>query len=110
MTARSKQSDLTTRFAAGIAMIAVAVAAIWFGGWPFRILIAAAAIVMLLEWCAIHSIDRRWAYAAIAGILALTLGLTEYLFPAGLEATLEDPADIGIEMLEPAKIAIAAIA
>ena len=98
-------SDLTTRFAAGVAMIAVAVAAIWFGGWFFRALAAAAGVVMLLEWCAIHSISRRWAYVAIAGLLATAFGLTEYLFPASLE----DPAEIGAGTLEPIWIGLGAI-
>jgi phosphatidate cytidylyltransferase len=99
-------SDLTTRFAAGVAMIAVAVAAIWLGGWFFRALAAAAGVVMLLEWCAIHSIDRRWAWAAIAGLLATAFGLTEYLFPAGVE----DPAEIGAGLLDPAWLGFGAIA
>jgi len=99
-------SDLTTRFAAAMAMIAVAVAAIWLGGWFFRALAAAAGVVMLLEWCAIHSIGRRWAYAAIAGLLAVAFGLTEYLFPAGLE----DPLEIGAGLLDPVWIGFGAIA
>jgi phosphatidate cytidylyltransferase len=35
------QSDLLTRFAAGVVMIAVACVAIYLGGWPFRLLVAA---------------------------------------------------------------------
>ncbi len=99
-------SDLTTRFAAGVAMIAVAVAAIWLGGWFFRTLAAAAGVVMLLEWGAIHSIGRRWVYTAIAGLLAVSFGLTEYLFPAGLE----DPLEIGAGLLDPVWIGFGAIA
>jgi phosphatidate cytidylyltransferase len=98
-------SDLTTRFAAGIAMIAIAVAAIWLGGWFFRALVAAAGIVMLLEWCAIHSIGRRWAWAGAAGLLAATLGLAQYLFPAGAE----DPAELGGGLLDPAWLGFGAI-
>jgi phosphatidate cytidylyltransferase len=107
---RSAPSDLTTRFAAGVAMIAVAMLAIWLGGWPFRLLAAAAGAMMLLEWCAIHSIGRRWAWVAIAGMLAVALGLTEYLFPAALEAALEDPADVGAEWLDPVWLGFGAIA
>ena len=44
------QSDLPTRFAAGVVMIAVACAATYVGGWPFRLLVAAGAAVMLVEW------------------------------------------------------------
>jgi phosphatidate cytidylyltransferase len=94
-------SDLTTRFAAAVAMIAVAVAAIWLGGWAFRALAAAAGIVMLLEWCAIHSIDRRWAWVGAAGILAASFGLMEFLFPAGMETSWDDPGEIGAVWLDP---------
>lgn len=110
MSKAAPASDLTTRFAAAVVMVAVAVAAIWLGGWPFRVLVAAASIVMLLEWCSIHSIDRRWAYAGIAGILAATLGLGEYLLPAALDAALEDPAEISIDLLAPAWLGFGAIA
>ena len=58
------QSDLPTRFAAGVVMIAVAVAATLLGGWPFRILVAAAAAAMLIEWADMHRVARRWACAA----------------------------------------------
>jgi phosphatidate cytidylyltransferase len=61
---------------------------------------------MLLEWCAMHAISRRWAGAAIAGLLAVTLALAEYLFPVSLE----DPAEIGGGLLDPVWLGFGAIA
>ena len=78
-----RRSDLPTRFAAGVVMIAVAVAATWFGGWWFRALAAAAAAAMLIEWADIHRVDRIWAYVGAALLAAVLLGGSEYLYPVG---------------------------
>ena len=98
-------SDLTTRFAAGVAMIAVAVAAIWFGGWPFRLLVAAGAAIMIVEWSDMHRFGRSWAWAAVALMLAATLVLPEVLFPAAEQ----DPVEIGTAILTNAGVGFAAI-
>lgn len=90
--AAAPKSDLPTRFAAGVVMIGVAVTAAWLGGWPFRILIAAAAAVMMIEWSDMHRQKRVWAYAGAALVAALLLGLSEYLYPA-IDAPLEAEAD-----------------
>lgn len=75
-------SDLTVRFAAGVAMAAVASLAIWLGGWPFRALVALGAAVALIEWSDMHGVSRRWGLVG-AGTLILFLGpATEYFFPA----------------------------
>ncbi|WP_106639336.1 phosphatidate cytidylyltransferase [Allosphingosinicella vermicomposti] len=66
-------SDLPVRAAAGIVMIAVAVAAVYFGGWPFRILVALAAAVMIAEWSEMHRIARHWSRAASLGVGAFLL-------------------------------------
>jgi phosphatidate cytidylyltransferase len=98
-------SDLTTRFAAAVVMIAVASLAIWFGGWPFRLLVAAAAAIMLLEWTDMHGIGRRWAYAGIALLAAVMLGMAEFLFPAADQ----DPAELAPALVRPAWLGFAAI-
>ena len=103
--AAPKSSDLTTRVAAGVAMIAVAVAAIWFGGWPFRLLVAAGAAIMIVEWCDMHRHGRTWAWVAAATMLAATLLLPELLFPAAEQ----DPADIGPYILPGAGLGFGAI-
>ncbi|MEA3010105.1 MAG: phosphatidate cytidylyltransferase [Sphingomonadales bacterium] len=82
------QSDLITRFAAGVVMIAAACTAIYVGGWLFRLLVAAGAAVMILEWGDMHRLKRGYSYFALI-LLALTLlGAAEYLYPLS-EA--EDP-------------------
>jgi phosphatidate cytidylyltransferase len=75
-------SDLTTRFAMGVAMIAVACVAIFVGGWPFRVLVAAAAAIMLIEWSDMHRVTRIWAYAGAVLLAALLLGVAQWLYPS----------------------------
>jgi phosphatidate cytidylyltransferase len=79
------QSDLTTRFAMGVAMIAVASLVTWFGGWPFRAFVAIAAAIMLVEWADMHKVPRLWAW--IGGLLAaaILLGGAEYFYPNAAE-------------------------
>ena len=77
-----KKSDLPARFAASVAMIAVALAATLLGGWPFRILVAAAAALMLLEWSDMHRVPRLWAYVGMALLAAALLAGSEFLYPA----------------------------
>jgi len=74
-------SDVTTRFAMGVAMIAVASLVTWFGGWPFRALTAIAAAIMLVEWADMHKVPRLWAW--VGGLLAaaILLGAAEYYYP-----------------------------
>lgn len=79
------QSDLPVRAAAGIVMILVAVAAVYFGGWLFRLLVALAAALMLAEWGEMHRIARAWVQAGcalLAGFLLLAPAVL--LPPAGM--------------------------
>ena len=80
-TAETASSDLSTRFAAGVVMIAVACAAIWYGGWPFRILVSAVAVVMMIEWGDMHRVSRTLSYAAGALLVVLLLGVAQWLYP-----------------------------
>lgn len=86
------KSDLSTRFVMGVVMVAVACAAIWFGGWPFRILVLLGAVVMLLEWADMHRVPRRWGYVGGVGLALLLLGAAEYLYPIG-DMDVEDTVD-----------------
>ena len=88
--------DLATRFAMGVVMIAVASVAIWFGGWPFRILIAIAAAITLAEWADMHRVAWPWTWLAVALLALLLLGGGEYLYPAGAIETVR--LDSGEEM------------
>jgi phosphatidate cytidylyltransferase len=74
-------SDLPTRFVAAVVMIAVAGAAVYFGGWPLRLLILAGAAIMLVEWGDMHGVGRRWSWTGAFLLAALLLGVAERLFP-----------------------------
>lgn len=81
-TEAARKSDLPIRAAAGVVMIGIAVAAIYFGGWPFRILVGIAAALMLVEWSDMHVLGRGWALTGVA-LLAFNLWLLpEFLFPS----------------------------
>jgi phosphatidate cytidylyltransferase len=82
VSAAGKHSDLPTRFAAGVVMIAIAVAATYASGWSFRILGTLAAAVMLLEWGDMHRVPRVWTWLGVALVAAILLAGTEYLYPA----------------------------
>jgi phosphatidate cytidylyltransferase len=99
-------SDLLTRFAAGVVMIAVACVAIYLGGWPFRLLAAAAAAVMMLEWGDMHGAKRGWTWLGIVLLAAPTLILPEYLFPAADR----DPAEISPDLFDGVWMGFAGIA
>jgi phosphatidate cytidylyltransferase len=75
------QSDLTTRFAMGVAMIAVACLVTWFGGWPFRALVAIAAAIMMVEWAGMNKAPKIWAGTGAVLIAALLLVGVEYYYP-----------------------------
>ena len=96
-SAGTPPSDLSTRFAAGIFMAAIACLAIWYGGWPFRALGAAAAVVMMIEWCAMHKAPRLWAWVGGALLLVLLLGAIEYYYPAVMP-TLDPDTEIAIDL------------
>lgn len=78
------KSDLSTRVAASVVMIAIACAAIWFGGWPFSILVTAAAVLMMIEWGDMHRVPRTWSYVGSAFLALLLLAGSEMLYPADL--------------------------
>lgn len=111
----SAVSDLPTRFAAAVVMIAVAGAAIFLGGWPFRLLVLTAGALMLIEWGDMHRVARRWSYAGAALLAANLLLMTEYLFPAGemdeaIGAASFDPAWQGFAALGLSALLLGALA
>ena len=75
--------DITTRFAMGIFLIALASLAIWFGGWPFRALVLLGAGIMLAEWAEMHRVAWLWTWLAVALLAVLLLGGTEYFYAVG---------------------------
>ena len=61
-------SQLGRRVATGIVLVAVAVAALWVGGYPFAVLVAACVLVMFTEWAAMHRLPlllRRLGLAVL---------------------------------------------
>jgi len=102
-------SDLPTRFAMGVVMIAVALTAVWLGGWPFRLLVAAAAAIMLVEWADMLKVERRWAYAGAVLVTAALLGAAEYLYPAGEQLLEFEGADLAPNWQGFGAIALAAL-
>ncbi|MEA2998587.1 MAG: phosphatidate cytidylyltransferase [Sphingomonadales bacterium] len=95
-------SDLTTRFAAAVVMIAVAGGAVYADGWAFRALIAAGAAVMMVEWGDLHRVKRLWSWIGAALLLIPTAILPELLFhaadsqPAALDADTLAPVAMGV--------------
>lgn len=97
-------SDLSTRFAAAVVMIAIAGFAIYAGGWFFRALLAAGAAVMIVEWGDMHRVKRLWSWIGAGLLLLPTVALPEFLFPAS-EA---QPAALDADTLAPVAIGVVA--
>ena len=79
------RSDLSTRLVMGVVMVAVACVAISLGGWVFRALVLAGAVVMLLEWSDMHRVRRLWGYVGGVFLAFNLLFVSEWLFPADME-------------------------
>lgn len=72
MTGASKiGSDLCTRSLVGAGLIAVALVALWLGGWAFTLLVLAATIVMLMELRGLISPGKPIGFAACALYICL---------------------------------------
>ena len=107
---RVQNSDLPTRFAAGVVMAAIAFAAAYYGGWPFRILVGLAAVVMLAEWCEMHGLQRLWAVVGGLLLVAVLLGGIEYFYPDPGSTLIDEAGEIDVEDFQPALAAFGAIA
>jgi phosphatidate cytidylyltransferase len=84
-TAPKSGSDLTVRFASGVAMIAVAVLVTIAGGWAFRGFALLLAILMLVEWADMHKAPRLWAWVGAVLAAGVLLGGAEYFYPAAYD-------------------------
>jgi phosphatidate cytidylyltransferase len=78
-------SDMTIRFAAGIAMIAVAAGVTLLGGWFFRVFALALTVLMLVEWADMKKVPRLWAWAGGALAALVLLGAAQYFYPTGYD-------------------------
>ena len=108
-------SDLPTRFAAGVAMIAVACLAVYLGGWALRLLVLVGAAAMLVEWAAMHRVPRLWAWVGAVLLAGNLLVAMELLYPAGQADVIVGPDGemvlaIGPESFAPAWRGFAAAA
>lgn len=71
--APKKRSDLAIRTVTGIVLILLAVACLIYGQDPFWLLLTAAALVMLAEWCGLIAAPRWQMWVALVGLLAALL-------------------------------------
>jgi phosphatidate cytidylyltransferase len=106
MSEQQAGSDLATRFTAAVVMIALASVAIYLDGWVFRLLLAAGAAVMMIEWGDMHRVPRPWSWVGAVLLAAPTLALPEFLFPAA-EA---QPAALDSSVLQPVWLGLGATA
>lgn len=84
--AQAKASELRVRVVSGIVMTAIAVAAVWAGGFAFWALVSLLAVAMMVEWTQMAQAPR-WQVALggliVAGLMASALGFVD---PAQLAA------------------------
>ncbi|MCP3729101.1 phosphatidate cytidylyltransferase [Sphingomonas sp. MG17] len=69
-----KNADLGTRTVVGVALIVVAAAALWFGGFAFWMLVTLAGLIMIHEWAGLHGANaahKRLAQYALMVPLAI---------------------------------------
>jgi phosphatidate cytidylyltransferase len=71
------RSDLATRAAVGLLLAALALGALWAGGAAFALLVAAAVLLVLAEWAAMHGIPR--AQLAFGSLLLAGVCLIAFL-------------------------------
>lgn len=103
--ADAKKSDLPVRAASAVAMVAVAGAALWLGGWFWTVFVAAIALGVLWEWWGLVSAfeSRSWSK------LLWLIGGVFYVGPGAV--VLAEPAirDIELAKMNPENAASLAI-
>ena len=72
---------LLTRIVVGVALTAVAIAAVWAGGVAFTALVTTACLLMSAEWSVMHGIARGFRLASLV-VLAFVAGVTVYVSAA----------------------------
>lgn len=75
-------SELRKRVLSAIVMVALALGAAYWGGWPFALFWLAAGIAMMVEWTDMTGIEPRRVVQAIFGLGLLALMIV-YLSEAG---------------------------
>ncbi|HTU11063.1 MAG TPA: phosphatidate cytidylyltransferase [Allosphingosinicella sp.] len=91
-------SDLSVRFAMGVAMIAAAVLVTIAGGWFFRAFVWMLAAIMLVEWADMKRVPRLWAWVGAALAAGVLFAAAEYFYPAAYDFENAD-YDVGLTWL-----------
>jgi phosphatidate cytidylyltransferase len=78
MAAPRVSGGLATRVVVGVALAAVAIAAVWAGGVAFTALVATAVLLMSAEWSVMHGVSRGFRLASLVA-LAFVAGVTVYV-------------------------------
>ena len=84
MAVSGASGGLLTRVVVGVALAAVAIAAVWAGGLAFTALVMVAVLLMSAEWSVMHGVARGFRLAslvalAFAGAVATTYGAPDAL-------------------------------
>lgn len=86
--AKAAASELQLRVLSGLAMVAVALGALWLGGLAFWALVSLLAILMMVEWAAMAKASR-WQIGLgallVAALMAVALSLTDPVDLAAFE-------------------------
>jgi phosphatidate cytidylyltransferase len=116
-TPTAPQSDLATRFTAGVVMIAVACTAIYVGGtqdawgaWLFRLFVVAGASVMLIEWGDMHRVSRPWSWVGVILLATALLAGSEWLYPGGQVDVVDEIVTVDITSFDQIWIGFAGLA
>lgn len=72
--------ELRTRVVSALVLGAVALVALWQGGWLFSALVAAAVGILFLEWCVMQKVGQSWRLAGLA-VLACVIVLAQLVRP-----------------------------
>jgi len=75
LAAQAPSSELKARILSAIVMVALALAAAYWGGWPFALFWLAAGAAMMVEWTDMTGVEPRRIVQAVfgLGLVALTL-------------------------------------
>lgn len=84
--AQAKASELKVRILSGIAMMAVAIAALWAGGVAFWALAALLAVLMAVEWAQMAKASRWQVWLGAAFAAALMVSALDFINPVRLAA------------------------
>jgi phosphatidate cytidylyltransferase len=82
--AQAAASELRLRILSGIAMIAVALGALWLGGTAFWALASLLAVLMMLEWSAMAKAAKWQAAVGAAIVAALMVTALPFIDPAAM--------------------------